>query len=109
MANYKQVNDQRIELTAEEETALATYRAAEAAKSGEYKLKEIKQLRNQRLQETDYMANSDYTMPDNIKTWRQSLRDIPQNYTNESQYDELLEEEGIFPNITLKNSIWSKP
>ena len=28
-------------------------------------------------------------MPDNIKTWRQSLRDIPQNYS-ESDYDNLL-------------------
>jgi|TARA_B110000977_G_C10949007_1_gene443939 hypothetical protein len=109
MPNYKQVNDQRIQLTADEETALAAERAAEADKSGEYKLKEIKQLRNTRLQETDYMANSDYTMPDNIKTWRQSLRDIPQDYTNESKYDELLELEGTFPDITLKHSIWKKP
>ena len=32
-----------------------------------------------KLNETDWMANSDVTMPDYIKTWRQSLRDIPMN------------------------------
>ena len=28
-------------------------------------------------------------MPDDVKTWRQALRDIPANYT-ESEYDEIL-------------------
>ena len=45
-------------------------------------------------------------MPDNIKTWRQSLRDIPQNNTTEAKYDELLarDEQG-----NLTQSIRSKP
>ena len=43
------------------------------------KLAEIRKIRNQKLSETDYLAMSDVTMPDNIKTWRQSLRDLPQN------------------------------
>jgi len=51
------------------------------------------------------MALGDYTMPDYIKTWRQSLRDIPTNYTTESKYDELLEKE----NGVLKHSIWTQP
>jgi hypothetical protein len=55
------------------------------------------------------MANSDYTMSDNIKTWRQSLRDIPQDYITEAEYDTLLETSGEFPNIVLKHEIWSKP
>jgi len=39
-------------------------------------------LRNKRqslLQETDWMANSDVTMSDAWKTYRQALRDLPAN------------------------------
>ena len=70
------------------------------------KLAEIRKIRNRKLSETDYLANSDVTMPDNIKTWRQSLRDLPQNNTTETKYDALLarDDDG-----NLTNSIWSKP
>ena len=70
------------------------------------KLGYIKDLRNQKLQETDYMANSDVTMPDYIKTWRQTLRDLPQNNSTESQYDTLLERNA---DGSLKNSVWTQP
>ena len=70
------------------------------------KLNEIKMIRLQKLQATDYLANSDVTMPDNIKTWRQSLRDLPQNNTTETQYDALLARDS---DGNLTNSIWSKP
>jgi hypothetical protein len=75
-------------------------------KSSERKLEQIKEIRLQKLQETDYLANSDVTMPDNIKTWRQSLRDLPQNNTTESEYDALLARDS---DGNLTNSIWSKP
>ena len=70
------------------------------------KLAEIRKIRNRKLSETDYLANSDVTMSDNIKTWRQSLRDLPQNNTTETEYDALLarDDDG-----NLTNSIWSKP
>ena len=70
------------------------------------KLKDIKEIRLQKLEETDWYSNSDVTMSDNIKTWRQSLRDIPQNNTTEEQYDLILakDEDG-----NLTNEIWSKP
>ena len=70
------------------------------------KLAEIKQIRLQKLIETDYLANSDVTMPDNIKTWRQSLRDIPANHTDEDAYDLLLARDS---DGKLTHSIWSKP
>ena len=72
----------------------------------EFKLNYIKELRLQRLIETDYLALSDNTMPDSIKTWRQSLRDLPQNNTTEEQYDALLARDS---DGNLTNSIWSKP
>ena len=51
------------------------------------------------------MANSDYTMPSNIKTWRQSLRDIPSNYDS-SKYDELLARNS---DGELTHNVWAKP
>ena len=60
----------------------------------------------ERLQQTDYLANSDVVMPENIKTWRQSLRDLPQDNTTEEQYDLILARD---INGNLTNAIWSKP
>ena len=70
------------------------------------KLERIKKMRLERLKETDYMANSDVTMPDYIKTWRQTLRDLPQNNITESQYDTLLERNA---DGSLKSSVWTQP
>jgi hypothetical protein len=109
MPRYKQVNGKTVQLTAEEEAERDLEEQQYLDESATRKLNKIKKLRNQKLQETDYMANSDYTMPENIKTWRQLLRDIPQDYTTEAEYDTLLETSGEFPNIQLTHSIWSKP
>ena len=105
MARYKQINNERIQLTAEEEAALDAKEKAWSDKSAERKLSRIKKIRLQKLQETDYMANSDYTMPDDVKTWRQTMRDIPANYTTEAKYDEVLakDEDG-----NLTHSVWTK-
>ena len=69
------------------------------------KLEDIRQLRNEKLEQTDYLATSDNTMSDEIKTYRQSMRDIPQDYS-EADYDELLarDEQG-----NLTHTVWSKP
>ena len=37
----------------------------------------LREERNRRLAETDWMANSDVTMSDAWKTYRQNLRDVP--------------------------------
>ncbi len=70
------------------------------------KLEEVRFQRNVKLQETDYLANSDVTMPDNVKTWRQTLRDLPANHTDEAAYDALLARDS---DGNLTNSVWSKP
>ena len=80
--------------------------------SANRKLGWIKEIRLQKLIETDYLANSDVTMPDNIKTWRQSLRNLPQDFSTEEQYDLLLarETDDTKDNFgQLTHSIWSKP
>ena len=93
-------------MTDAEKTARQNEEKAWAEKSNERKLESIKQERLIRLQETDYMANSDVTMPDYIKTWRQTLRDLPQNNTTESQYDTLLAKD---TDGNLTNSVWTQP
>jgi len=91
--------------TEAEALAMATKFKDWDSKANERKLSEIKSIRLEKLQETDWMSLGDVTMPDYIKTWRQSLRDIPTNFTTESKYDELLEKE----NGVLKHSIWTQP
>ena len=69
------------------------------------KLADIREIRNQKLSETDYLAMSDNTMSDEMKAFRKSMRDIPQNYS-EDKYDELLarDEQG-----NLTHTVWEKP
>ena len=58
----------------------------------------LRQLREQRtriLQESDWMANSDVTMSDAWRTYRQALRDLPANSPNVA-----LDEQGNLINVT---------
>ena len=96
----------RTEITGAEKTQLEADKTTFANKSGERKLEVIKQLRLEKLKETDFYALGDVTMSDEMKTWRQNLRDIPANHTDEAAYDLLLARDS---NSNLTNSIWSKP
>ena len=44
-------------------------------------LESLRLVRNQKLKETDWYACSDITMSDDMKTYRQKLRDLPRDYT----------------------------
>tara|TARA_R110002020_G_scaffold127994_1_gene286991 strand:+ start:858 stop:1175 length:318 start_codon:yes stop_codon:yes gene_type:complete len=103
---HKIVDGVEIQLTSEELAAYNAQQEAYAAASADRKLAEIKQIRLQKLKETDYLALSDVTMNDAVKTWRQSLRDLPQNNTTESKYDELLAKDS---DGNLTNNAWTKP
>jgi hypothetical protein len=100
------INNIVREMTAEEQAEHDARQQAYIDNSANRKLAQIKDIRLQKLIETDYLANSDVTMPDNIKTWRQSLRDIPANHTNENAYDLLLARDS---DGKLTHPIWSKP
>jgi hypothetical protein len=97
------INGNEVPFTEEEITAR---KAEEAEATNGAKLKQIKQIRLQKLKETDWYSNSDVTMPDNIKTWRQSLRDLPANHTNETAYDTLLARDS---DGKLTHSVWTQP
>ena len=95
-----------VDLTNEEKQKLIDEWNAYESESATRKLAQIKEIRLQKLIETDYLANSDLTMPDNVKTWRQTLRDLPANHTDEAAYDALLARDA---DGNLTNSVWSKP
>ena len=69
------------------------------------KLNEIKMIRLQKLKETDWWVLRG-NMTETQSNYRQTLRNIPQDYTTEDEYDLLLarDEQG-----NLTHSIWSKP
>ncbi len=95
-----------VEFSTQEETARNIEEQAWNDASATRKLLDIKEIRLEKLIETDYLANSDVTMPDNIKTWRQSLRDIPANHTDENAYNLLLARNDAGE---LTHSIWTQP
>ena len=76
------------------------------SKSANRKLAQIKEIRLEKLIETDYLANSDVTMPSYIKTWRQTLRDLPVNHTDEDAYNLLLARDS---DGKLTHSVWTQP
>ena len=98
-------------MTAEEQAEYDTRVAEREATKSQRQLEEIKELRLERLQETDFYALSDVTMTDAMKTYRQKLRDIPADYDS-SKYEELLARETDDKKETyrqLTHSVWSKP
>ena len=106
MVRYHNRNGKRIQFTAEEETARNLEEKQFNDASATRKLTQIKKIRLQKLIETDYLALSDVVLSDAWKDKRKSWRDIPQNFTTESQYDLLLARDS---DGKLTHSIWSKP
>jgi len=107
MAKYKHnINGVEVDFTPEEEAIKDAEAKAWNDAKADRKLAHIKEIRLQKLQETDYLANSDVTMPDNVKTWRQTLRDLPANHKDEAAYDALLARDS---DGKLTHSVWSKP
>ena len=100
----KFVNGVAVEMTDAEIQARVDEWNAWNDASADRKLTQIKQIRLQKLQETDWMANSDLTMSEAWQNKRQAWRDIPQNNTTEEQYDNLLARD---ENGNLTNTIWS--
>ena len=70
------VNGERIQFTAEEETARDAEEKAWADGAPARRMVNLRDQRNQLLAETDWMGNSDVTMSNDWKTYRQALRDI---------------------------------
>ena len=102
MVRYITENNIRREMTSEEETAFDNEQNAMRVPN---KLKEIRQVRNGLLKDTDWWVLRG-NMTTEQSNYRQKLRDIPQDYTTEEEYDLLLtqDEQG-----NLTHTVWSKP
>ena len=112
MVDYNQItivggeSNKKVSLTSNEQTIKNTDEKNWTDESATRKLAEIKSLRLEKLIETDFYALSDVVLSDAWKNKRQSWRDIPQDFTTESQYDLLLARDS---DGKLTHTIWSKP
>ena len=77
MPRYHNINGNNVQFTAEEETARDNEEAAWANAAPARALADLRSKRNYLLEETDFYGNSDVTMSDDMKTYRQALRDLP--------------------------------
>ena len=77
MPRYHNINGNQVQFTAEEETARDAEEQTWADGALARAQARLRQGRNRRLAETDFYALSDVTMSDDMKTYRQNLRDLP--------------------------------
>ena len=87
------INGVKIEMTAEEETAALAEFASRAIPSDVQKLTRLKEIRTQKLKQTDWWVLRG-VMTEAQTAKRQAWRDIPATYTTEEQYDTLLVVDG---------------
>jgi hypothetical protein len=81
MPRYKLVNGETIQLTAEEEAQRDAEEQAWNDGAFDRAIADVRQKRNSLLKATDYLALSDNTLSDDMRTYRQSLRDITNGLT----------------------------
>ena len=77
MPRFHNINGNRVQFTAEEETARDAEEQAHADAAPARALAGLRQRRNQLLAQTDFYALSDVTMSEDMTTYRQALRDLP--------------------------------
>ena len=78
MPRYHNINGEIVQFTAEEEAARDAEEQAWADGALARAQTTLRIERNRRLAETDFYALSDVTMSDDMKTYRQNLRDLPE-------------------------------
>ena len=77
MPRYHNINGNKVQFTAAEETARDAEEKAWADAAPARALADLRSKRNRLLAETDYYALSDVTLSDDMKTYRKDLRDLP--------------------------------
>ena len=87
MANgNKMINGQLVEMTDAEQTSFNNKNTAWTNAAPARRMVELRKQRDKLLAETDYMGNSDVTLSDAWKTYRQALRDV----TSQTPSDDVL-------------------
>ena len=84
---HKIKNGIRIELTAEEISELENQDTIFESQKLDRALERLREKRNRLLAQTDWMANSDVTMSNDWKTYRQQLRDLTNGLTTVEQVE----------------------
>jgi hypothetical protein len=77
MPRYHNINGNKVQFTAEEETARDAEEQAWADNALNRALANMRSKRNSLLAETDFYALSDVTLSEDMTTYRQALRDLP--------------------------------
>ena len=77
MPRFHNINGINVQFTAAEETARDNEEAAWTNAAPARALADLRSKRNRLLAETDFWGNSDMTMSDDMTTYRQALRDLP--------------------------------
>ena len=77
MPRFHNINGNKVQFTAAEETARDNEETAWANAAPARALADLRSRRNRLLAETDFYGNSDVTMSDDMTTYRQALRDLP--------------------------------
>jgi len=77
MPRYHNINGNKVQFTAEEETARDNEETAWANAAPARAIANLRQRRNSLLSATDFYALSDVTMSSDMTTYRQALRDLP--------------------------------
>ena len=77
MPRYHNINGNKVQFTAEEETARDAEEKAWADGAVARAQADLRSKRNRLLAETDFYALSDVTLSDDMKTYRKDLRDLP--------------------------------
>ena len=81
MPRFHNINGNKVQFTAEEETARNAAEKTWADAAPARALARLREKRNDLLFETDFYALSDVTMSEDMTTYRQDLRDLPSGLT----------------------------
>ena len=77
MARHHLINGNVVPFTAAEEAARDAEETSWSNGAYDRAIADLRSKRNRLLAETDFYALSDVTMSDDMKTYRQALRDLP--------------------------------
>ena len=80
MPRFHNINGQSVQFTAAEETARDAEEQAWADGANDRDAALVRKERDALLAACDWMANSDVTMSDDWRTYRQALRDLPAQF-----------------------------
>ena len=81
MPRYHNINGNKVQFTAEEETARDAEEQAWEDGAFDRAIARLRADRNRKLKETDFYALSDVTMSEEMTTYTQDLRNLPSGLT----------------------------